>query len=231
MDINVTSPLAATVTLNQTDNLWTFMKFLSQIGLPVIAAWGAVYIQGRINRNLEESRSKNIIMQKKWEIFSKLKGLQIVLSQDFTDVYLLNVGSVYQEKSSQLHTEPINRELHIKETQRLHDKSTEIKAKFAEHRQYFYETIALIPILFSGPYEIIDLIKTLSEFEHNFGEIALREEVANLSEFNDMDRWKNKKISEVNLQILNQVYLPIEDFLNNLESELSQTELEADAKN
>ena len=61
MDINVTSPLAATVNLTQTDNLWTFMKFLAQISLPVIAALAAVLLQGWVNRNLEDERSKHMI--------------------------------------------------------------------------------------------------------------------------------------------------------------------------
>jgi hypothetical protein len=224
MDIDLTSPLVATVNLTQTDNLWTFMKFLSQISLPVIATLFAVLLQGRVNLNLEESKSKNMIIQKKWEIFSRLKGLQIVLSQDFTDVYQLNIGSVYQEAASQLHTIKENRELHIKETQRLHDKLTESKAKFAEHRQYFYETIALIPVLFSNSYEIVDLTKTLNEFENNFGEIMLRKDVKTISEFKYMDDWRDKKISEVNRLTLNQVYSPIEELLNHLKADLSQTQ-------
>ena len=147
----------------------------------------------------------------------------MVLSQDFTDVYHLNVGSVYQEASSQLHKDISDRKLHLEETGRLHDKATESKAKFAEHRQYFYETVALTPVLFSISYEIVDITKTLSTFENIFGEIILREEVRNLAGFKDLDNWRNNKITEVNHLILKLVYLPIGELLNRLESDLSQT--------
>jgi hypothetical protein len=246
MDINITSPLTTTVSLTQNENIWSVLKYVALYAASGFAALLGVYLQGRSTHQLEKEKTKNLKIQKQWEVFCKLKGIQSALPQDYINNYQNGVFTLNQEAAARLHTEEKNQALHIEEARNLNARSHEIKRLFAKHRRELYETIGSILIFFPNKpklHEKIDPIYsqlTIFESEFNQGEVRKELEVlipgifGDLKEwretfdpnkagenFTKIDDWKTYKINKINKLVTENVYQQLEDLLNYLQAEIN----------
>lgn len=181
MDINITSPFTTTVSLIQDENIWSFLKYMAIYVASGVAALLGVYLQGRSTHQLEKDKTKNLIIQKQWEVFSKLKGIQSALPQDYLDCYINGVSAITQETAARFHSEEENQRLHLELARTSYARSHEIKRLFAKDRQELYEIIGSILILFPNKPELHEKINPiysqLTIFESEFNEGTLKKEL------------------------------------------------------
>ncbi|MFA6371722.1 MAG: hypothetical protein WCW68_03770 [Methanothrix sp.] len=250
MDINITSPLTATVSLIQNqNNLLEVLKYVALYAATGIAALLGVYLQGRSTHKLEIAKARNIKIQKQWEIFSKLKGIQSALPQDYLDTYQTGVFVKAQEAAARLHiNSEENQRLHLDEARTLLIRSHENKRLFSKDRRELYEAIGSIMLLFPNEPKLREKINPIysqvSIFESKFNNDKLQTELNALipgilgelkkwgetfdpskveENFQKLETWKIGKMKEINKLVLEIVCQQLLDLLNYLQVEISST--------
>lgn len=241
MDINITSPLTATINLTQIESYWSVLKYVGLYGATGVAALLGAYLQGRYTLKLEKEKTNNLKKQKQWEVFSRLKGIQAILPQDYITYYTKIVAFISQESAARLFVERENQDLHLKEAGKISAYSDEISRLFAKDRQDLYEIIGLILALFPDDPELhkkIDPIYSqLTPFEQEFNKEKLINEmnimIPNI--YSDLETWsktfdatkietwskqvvdwRNKKSSRIVALAHSVIFVQLDELLNYL---------------
>jgi len=194
------------------------------------------------NRHEEQRKLQK---EKQWDIFSKLKGIQSSLPQDYLDYYINKVASLYQEAAARLHSEKENQRLHLEESRSLHARSYENGRFFAKDRRELYEIIGLIQILFPNKPQLNKKINPiylqLIPFESEFNQEILRNELEILipgifgdlrkwvenfeidkvgENFKKINEWRATKVKRINKLATENVSQQLEDLLIYLQAEM-----------
>ena len=256
MDINLTGQIASTLA----DNLRLPNPLVT---IAASALGGAVtgvitlYAVKKTNESAEKREKQNrleekqkVLKEKQLEIFSKLKGIQSAIAQDYLDTYQIDVFALTHEAAARLHIDvEENQRRHLEESRTLHSRSYETKKIFSKDRRELFEIIGSIMLLFPNKpnlHKKIDPIYSqVSIFESTFNRekliIELDEiipgilgdpkkwiETLNSSKVGDnftkLENWKNKKIGDINKLAMIVAYQQLQDLLNYLQTEISLTE-------
>ena len=256
MDINLTGQIASTLAEN--------LKLPNPlITIAASALGGAVtgiitlYAVKKTNENAEKREKQNhlkerrkVLKEKQWEIFSKLKGIQSALPQDYLDTYQTGVFVTAQEAAARLHiNSEENQRLHLDEARTLLIKSHENKRLLSKDRRELYETIGSIMLLFPNKPKLHEKINPIysqvSIFESKFNNEKLQTELEALipgilgelkewgetfdpskvgENFQKLETWKISKTKEINKLVVEIVCQQLLDLLNCLLVEISSTE-------
>jgi len=226
------------VQLAQT-NTWT---------IAAISALGAIFgalAGGLATYMIEKEKNKTLKIQKQWEVFSKLKGIQAILPQDYITHYTNIIFTINQEAAARLHTEEENQRLHLEEARRMNASSYESSRLFAKDRQELYELIGSIMILFPNDQELHEKINPIysqltvfeSEFEkaklmrgleplipHIFDDLKTWNDTFDRTKageyFKKLDGWKAGKTTRINSLAIEIVFRQLDGLLNHLLTEI-----------
>jgi len=248
MDINITSPLTTAVNLTLNESIWSVLKYVALYAATGFAALLGVYLQGRSTIQLEKERTKNLKIQRQTEIFSKLKGIQSALPQDYLNTYQSRISAVSQEAAARLHTEEENQKIHLEEARNMLAKTHENSKLFAQDRRELYEIIGSILIYFPNNPElhrkISPIYNQITTFESEFNSEQMKTELNNLipgifgdliswaatfdpskagENFGKIDKWKSDKIRKTNELAAQNVCQQLVDLLNYLQAEIHLT--------
>jgi len=223
----MTYPILANVTLLQDPWISSLNAVSIVFGALVGAGSGIIssYLTRRSEKQREQETRKTILIQEQWNVYSRLRGIQVRIAQDFIDLYQKRISEVYQERSSKIHEEEVDRRLHVEEAQKLNKSMDDISNRFAQHRQTFYEVVALITILFPDESQLHEKINSfqyhISVFENRYKKSDLLKEVENINTFTELDGWQDAKLQGINRLVVDVVDCQFKDLLNYLKSRLN----------
>lgn len=251
MDVNLTGQIAETLAENLKPQIWNSAILFGVITAIITSA--ITFLAVRATNNANEKRdainrneeAKSLRLQEQWRVFSKLKGIQSALPQDYITTYQTKLGIIYQEAAARLHSSEENQRLHLDMAKALIAESHGINRTFAKNRQELYEIIGLILILFPNKTELhrkIDPIYSqLGMFESEFNEAKLRDELERLIPYiysdleiwgknfdpskvegnlKAVEKWKTQKKDRISQLAAQVVLQQIEDLLNYLQTEM-----------
>lgn len=239
MVINATAPLLANVTLTHftplaanitlTQAWWIPWLNVGGIVIGAVVGAGAGIISSYLTRTseerLEKEKLKNITIQKQWEVYSRLKGIQVRISHDIAHLYHFRVGLVGVERNIRIVEETEVKGILREEGRELISNSRDISNKLAEHRQNLHEIIALVIVLFPNDPELYQKIEPIdswfSIFEPRYKKSELRKEAERISSAKEIDEWRDGKFEEISSLVTEKVKAPLDDLSNYLKDKLS----------
>ncbi len=200
----------------------------------------ANHFQGRANRKLEKEKLEATTLKEKWEVFSRLKGLQAVITQDFLDLYISIIGAAYQGVFIKLQSSD-GKDKEIQMLQQIIDRRSRYRSRLSGDRQKLYETIGSIIVLFHnrpGLYQNIQpFYSQLDIFEEKYKirkvenalEIEMRndEELATIENAerkkleDNLKNWKYNQVREIEKLVQEEIYSPFDMLSNYLKDELN----------
>jgi len=254
--INLTGEITAILVqprILETTAIIVSASVLSGIMGGFIALFGVRMTQSHNDKReaiIRKEENAKLRLQKQWEIFSKLKGIQSALSQDYLDVYQTSVFAICQEAAARLHmNSEENQRLHLNEAKTLLIALRENKRLFSKDRRELHETIGSILLLFPNEPKLHEKINPIyshvsifeSKFNNDnfktdlealipdiFGDLKVWGETFDPSSvgenFKIIETWKINKIKEINKLAVEIVCQQLLDLLNYLQEDISSTE-------
>ena len=141
MDNNLTGLVAINVT--QTGLLPYFIAFMGPLSA-VIGA-GVALAVSRLTQRREKRKIKK---DKQIEIFRKLKGIRVLMSQNYIYFYTIGLNSLRQQAFARLNTEEKNQLIYIDEAKRYAAASNDFLRVFTKDLQELHELIGSIQLYF-----------------------------------------------------------------------------------